>query len=77
MRKSFFYCFVLLGMLVNTACQHHELSSESDPNTFYRDSLLQHIKILASDSFQGRKPFSAGEIKAVDYIQSTFKQLSL
>lgn len=42
-----------------------------------KDSLAQHIIILASDSFQGRKPFTIGETRTVDYIQTTFKRLGL
>jgi Zn-dependent M28 family amino/carboxypeptidase len=77
MRNTISYSLILLGMLVGTACEHSGSSSVTDSNVFNKDSLMQHIKILASDSFQGRKPFSAGETKAVDYIQSTFKHLGL
>jgi len=60
-----------------TACKQGSSSSEQDSAVFNKDSLTQHIKILASDSFEGRKPFSAGEVKAVDYIETTFKRLGL
>jgi uncharacterized membrane protein YbjE (DUF340 family) len=76
MRNTISYSLILLGMLVGTACEHSGSSSVTDSNVFNKDSLMQHIKILASDSFQGRKPFSAGETKAVDYIQSTFNILA-
>ncbi len=39
--------------------------------------LSQHIKILASDDFEGRGPGTAGETKAVDYIVGQFKALGL
>jgi len=32
---------------------------------------------LASDSFQGRRPFTAGEDRTVDYLTSSFKALGL
>lgn len=41
------------------------------------DSLAHHVQILASDSFQGRKPFTLGETRTVDYIQNTYKRLGL
>ncbi|MCC3154039.1 M28 family metallopeptidase [Hymenobacter sp. BT770] len=37
----------------------------------------QHIKALASDEFQGRRPFTAGEEKATNYLASEFKKLGL
>ena len=42
-----------------------------------KDSLAKHIMILASDSFQGRKPFTIGETRSVDYIQNVYKYLGL
>jgi len=61
------------------SCNQSNTSSNSNTEmqTFNKDSLVQHIKILASDSFQGRKPFSPGETKAVDYITKTFTSLGL
>ncbi|MBD2770268.1 M28 family peptidase [Hymenobacter sp. BT664] len=37
----------------------------------------QHIKVLASDEFQGRRPFTAGEEKATSYLAAEFKKLGL
>ncbi len=39
--------------------------------------LARHIKVLASDAFQGRRPFTAGEEKATNYLASEFKKLGL
>ncbi|MDE3145068.1 MAG: M20/M25/M40 family metallo-hydrolase [Bacteroidota bacterium] len=75
MKKIFFY-FLFAGITISyLACK--QANSDQDLSLFNKDSLTQHIKMLASDSFQGRKPFSIGEIKAVDYIQNTFKNLGL
>ena len=38
---------------------------------------MQHIIVLASDSFQGRKPFTLGETRTVDYLQNQFRSLGL
>ena len=46
-------------------------------STFSKDSLLNYIKVLASDSFQGRKPFSPGETKTIDYLREKFTSLGL
>lgn len=37
----------------------------------------QHIKILASDAFEGRKPFTRGEDSTIQYLAAQFKQLGL
>ncbi|MBJ6107408.1 M28 family peptidase [Hymenobacter sp. BT523] len=37
----------------------------------------QHIKVLASDEFQGRRPFTPGEEKATNYLAAEFKKLGL
>lgn len=37
----------------------------------------QHIQTLASDDFGGRKPFSPGETKTINYIRSEFQKMGL
>ena len=37
----------------------------------------RHIKVLASDEYQGRRPFTAGEEKATNYLATEFKKLGL
>ena len=39
--------------------------------------LARHIKTLASDEFEGRRPFTAGEAKATAYLAAEFKRLGL
>jgi Zn-dependent M28 family amino/carboxypeptidase len=41
------------------------------------DGLLAHIKILASDEFEGRAPGTKGEELSVKYISDQFKQMGL
>jgi Zn-dependent M28 family amino/carboxypeptidase len=41
------------------------------------DGLLAHIKILASDEFEGRAPGTKGEELSVSYITDQFKQIGL
>ncbi|MFD0740333.1 M28 family metallopeptidase [Lysobacter koreensis] len=36
-----------------------------------------HVKILASDEFEGRAPGSAGEDKTVDYLKAQFERMGL
>ena len=41
------------------------------------DGLLAHIKVLASDQFEGRAPGTKGEELSVKYITDQFKQIGL
>src|SRR5690242_14562159 len=41
------------------------------------DALLAHIKILASDEFEGRAPGSKGEELSIKYIADQFKSIGL
>ncbi|MBO0694870.1 MAG: M28 family peptidase [Verrucomicrobia bacterium] len=41
------------------------------------DGLLAHIKVLASDAFEGRAPGSKGEELSVKYITDQFKKIGL
>lgn len=40
-------------------------------------SVLEHIKMLASDEFEGRAPGTRGETVTIDYLQQEFKKLGL
>jgi Zn-dependent M28 family amino/carboxypeptidase len=37
----------------------------------------RHIAVLASDSLEGRKPFSTGEVKTINYLKTEFEKLGL
>jgi len=41
------------------------------------DGLLAHIKVLASDEFEGRAPGTKGEELSVKYISDQFKAIGL
>jgi Zn-dependent M28 family amino/carboxypeptidase len=41
------------------------------------DSLLAHIKVLASDAFEGRSPGTVGEQKTIGWLQQQFRALGL
>ncbi|MBS1511905.1 MAG: M28 family peptidase [Bacteroidetes bacterium] len=43
----------------------------------HADSIRSRIKILASDEFQGRRPFTAGEKKTIPYLVQSFKEMGL
>ena len=62
------------------ACnQHNPSSSAGDEGlaTLNKDSLAANIQVLASDSFRGRRPFTVGETRTVDYLTKAFTRLGL
>lgn len=63
----------LLGALF-FACQP---STETTDVVISEASLKGHIEVLASDDFQGRKPFTEGEVKTVNYLVDQFKSYGL
>ncbi|MBO9617759.1 MAG: M28 family peptidase [Niabella sp.] len=65
--------------LIFSSCVTHEKTGadEEGLSVFSADSLVQHIKVLASDSFQGRKPFTEGEVRTIAYLQDQFKAAGL
>jgi Zn-dependent M28 family amino/carboxypeptidase len=41
------------------------------------DELLAHVKVLASDAFEGRGPGTAGEVKTIEYLAAQFRESGL
>ena len=72
MTKSYTIAFIFPALLLG-GCH----SGNGSGSLFNRDSLAQHIIVLASDSLQGRKPFSPAEPKVVAYMAGTFRRLGL
>src|SRR6266850_2228366 len=46
-------------------------------DSFSNKALLDHIRVLASDEFEGRAPASKGEELTVNYITDQFRKLGL
>ena len=74
-----------------TACSKSPETTADGPNTAapaakvaVRDlpkveapAILEHIKVLADDSFEGRAPGTPGEDKTVEYLTAKFKEIGL
>ncbi|MEI9959305.1 MAG: hypothetical protein WDM90_23995 [Ferruginibacter sp.] len=68
----------LLGIIIFASCnQKTAIDTEDGLATFSADSMKAHIAILASDSFMGRKPFTLGETRTLDYLQKQFAAAGL
>src|SRR5207248_5470734 len=67
--------FVATTLSIFAAAPEDRLKPALDAIT--PDGLLAHIKILASDEFEGRAPGTKGEELSVKYISDQFKAIGL
>lgn len=74
LKKLLPFCLILLF-----ACNQKTASVDASDGlaAFNADSLKQDLSVLASDSFMGRKPFTEGETKTLDYLQKRFASIGL
>lgn len=68
-------------LIVGVACaalSSCSKTSDSDPAAAITlPGLVEHVRVLASDDFQGRMPFTEGEKKTLDYLVAQFRELGL
>ncbi|MGA2405253.1 MAG: M28 family metallopeptidase [Bacteroidales bacterium] len=69
-----FFSAVLLSTCNQTSKQVDVKDGLSSLNL---DSLTRHIIVLSSDSFQGRRPFTEGERKTVNYLKQSFASMGI
>ena len=74
LKNLLLFCLVLLF-----ACNQksEKVDTTDGLASFNADSLKQYLSVLASDSFMGRKPFTEGETKTLDYLQKQFASIGL
>jgi Zn-dependent M28 family amino/carboxypeptidase len=78
---------VLMTTALVTGCNSNQPSTAQQPASsplpvasmpkIDQQKILDHIKVLSSDEYQGRAPGTKGEELSVKYIQDQFKQLNL
>lgn len=64
---------ILLPILLLAACKNQAPDGPAVQEATFR----RHVAALSDDSFLGRKPFTAGETKTVDYLVDQVKQMGL
>src|SRR5688572_22874669 len=75
-------CLVLTGICF-TSCKQNDSSNSTAQadslaiKSINDSSFAKHIAVLASDDFQGRKPFTIGETKSINYLKEEFNKLGL
>ena len=72
-----FLLFLLLALPLFTCGAEPDLPLKPGLDVITPDAMLAHIKILASDEFEGRAPGSKGEELSVNYITDQFKRIGL
>ncbi|RZL33691.1 MAG: peptidase M28, partial [Pedobacter sp.] len=64
-----------------SSCQSSQSGSEGTDSVALKaindTALAKHIGVLASDEFEGRKPFTLGETKTIEYLAAEFKKIGL
>ena len=58
-------------------CQSAPSAPDAAVQSLSGDRMLQHIRVLSSDEFQGRAPGSKGEDLSVKYLQDQFRAMNL
>ena len=56
------------------ACSPKKNQQETDISV---DRMIKYIKDLSADEYMGRKPFSEGETKTINYIANLYKEIGL
>ena len=77
--KNYFKELVwFVPFIVITACgtSNHKTVQEAE-NSINTEAMAAHVRILASDDFQGRKPFTEGETKTIEYLAQEFEKIGL
>ncbi|MGH2643284.1 MAG: peptidase M28, partial [Chitinophagaceae bacterium] len=65
------------SVLAVTLCLFAACKNNEQTNAITGAEIKSHIAVLAADSLMGRKPFTAGETKAIAYISQQFKKEGL
>jgi Zn-dependent M28 family amino/carboxypeptidase len=67
----------MLITIISACNRKNHFDREDGLQSFTPKELQHQVKILASDDFQGRRPFTEGETKTINYIESQFKEFGL
>jgi Zn-dependent M28 family amino/carboxypeptidase len=68
---------LLLPIILLTACSPKPADLAPALDSIQAPDLLNHIKVLASDEYEGRAPASKGEDLTIKYLSTQFQQMGL
>jgi Zn-dependent M28 family amino/carboxypeptidase len=66
--------FLAIALFISCINDKNDVSNVVEVNQI---TIGNHIERLASDEFLGRKPFTEGEVKTVNYLKDEFEKLGL
>ncbi|TKC10738.1 M28 family peptidase [Pedobacter polaris] len=74
-------CLLTVAVYFSSCQQASQTGADSSDSVALKaindTALSKHIAVLASDDFEGRKPFTVGETKTINYLEAEFKKLGL
>lgn len=70
------YLKILVAVVLLSSCENDKKSNASVVEVD-QTTIANHIERLASDEFLGRKPFTKGEVKTVNYLKDEYEKLGL
>lgn len=68
---------VLLALIAGTGCRNQIFDRKDGLQSFSEQQLEADLKILASDAFEGRLPFTEGERKTIAFLEEQFRTIGL
>ncbi|RKR81568.1 Zn-dependent M28 family amino/carboxypeptidase [Mucilaginibacter gracilis] len=77
MKKTNNHLLLLATLITLAGCKTKSSTSTTVSGPIIADSIKSQIAVLANDSLTGRKPFTPGETKTINYIASQFKKAGL
>src|SRR5271157_3146967 len=66
-----------LAFALGAAAAASAQPAPEDPDQAAAARMLEHVRVLSSDEFEGRAPGTAGEDLSVNYIRQEFSRLGL
>ncbi|MFT4575944.1 MAG: Zn-dependent M28 family amino/carboxypeptidase [Polaribacter sp.] len=68
---------ILILCVFIASCSSNESNENAALKSFTEQGIANYVKTLASDDFMGRKPFTEGEVKTVNYLKDEFTKIGL
>ncbi|MCF6361559.1 MAG: M28 family metallopeptidase [Cyclobacteriaceae bacterium] len=68
---------LFLSTFIIISCQQADDSAQSSPEIIDGSKIGEHIKVLSSDEFGGRMPFTESETKTINYLKSQFQNIGV
>ena len=71
------FLFIAIIFIVSCNTKDQSVDANDGLSFFSTDSIKKNVAILAADDFMGRKPFTEGETKTINFLQEQFKAIGL